>query len=70
MRPNANPIHLAVQLVPPRFGALATDSNDRVEIPSPNAAHAVVYSELAGLIRIAVMGPFIDEGAYGAYWCA
>ena len=67
VRPNADPIHLAVQLVPPRFGALATDSNDRVEAPSPNPTHAVVYSELTGLVTIAVMSPFIDERAYGAH---
>jgi hypothetical protein len=37
------------------------DSNDGLEIPSPNAAHAVIDTELTRRVWVAVMRPFVDK---------
>src|SRR5271165_1768755 len=63
-RSDAYPVHLAVQPVRFGFGANATHANNRLEVPAPDLAHAVVDAEQPLGIRIAGVSSLVDESAH------
>lgn len=58
---DTDPIHLSIEAMRPWFRPNSTDADHRFEVPRPHAAHAVVDSELARLIGIAVVSPLVDQ---------
>ncbi len=61
LRPTPNPIDLSVQAVRSRLATGATYANDEVVTVVPYATHAVFIPEAAKTIRIARVGPLVDE---------
>jgi hypothetical protein len=65
LRPDADPVQLAVYSPPPSFGPNPTNADDRVEVKAPYKAHAVVDTEPPlDLIRVAIVGSFVDKRAH------
>jgi len=64
VRSDADPVHLGGQPMQLGAGTDAAHSDHRLEAPPSDSAHAVVNPEPAGAIRIAGVGPLVDERAH------
>ena len=58
---NTHPIYLASYAFVAAPWTLSTDAYHRVKSPSANAAHTIMNSKNAGLVRIAFVGPFVYQ---------
>jgi len=67
VRPDANPVHFAVESVPPGFQAETTHANDRLEVPRSHQTHTIEDAELPRDVGVPMMRPLVDECAHRVY---
>jgi hypothetical protein len=65
-RADADPGHEAIDRMRRRLGSDATNPNDSVELPRPNAAHTAIDPKSATRIGIPGVSPLVDEGAWNS----
>ena len=61
---DADPVHLPVEAVRPGFRAYAAHTDDSVEAPGSDLAHAVLDTETPLPIRISGVGSLVDQSAH------
>lgn len=64
MRADSNPVHFSSNASVPRLCADPTNTDYSIELSGSHPTHAVVYTEAAESVRIAVVCSLVDQNAH------